>query len=193
MATAAVRLLLALAFQHTQFLPIHTAPSLAVLAASFAVALATGVVFGAAPACFATRTDPAEVLRGSGRAISGHSSFASKALLAVQAFLSVVLVAGATMLARSLDRLQNQDFGYRVNGRVVVALNSPPSAYTLPKLNALYRQLEDRLNRLPGGRGSGLALYNPLTNNWGELIYVAGHPVSERRHAAARRVALPFY
>ena len=183
MATAAVRLLLALAFQHTQFLPIHTAPSLAVLAASFAVALATGVVFGAAPACFATRTDPAEVLRGSGRAISGHSSFASKALLAVQAFLSVVLVAGATML----------DFGYRVNGRVVVALNSPPSAYTLPKLNALYRQLEDRLNRLPGGRGSGLALYNPLTNNWGELIYVAGHPVSERRHAAARRVALPFY
>lgn len=175
-AAAAVRLLLALAFQHTHFLPIHTAPSLAVLAFSFAVALTTGVVFGAAPAWFATRTDPAEALRGSGRAISGHSSFASKALLAVQACLSVVLVAGAAMLARSLDRLQNQDFGYQVNGRVVVALNSPPSTYTLPKLNALYRQLEDRLNRLPGVRGSGLALYNPLTNNWGELIYVAGHP-----------------
>ena len=175
-ATAAVRLLLALAFQHTQFLPIHTAPSLAVLAFSFAVALATGVVFGAAPAWFAARTDPAEALRGWGRAVSGHSSFASKALLAVQACLSVVLVAGATMLARSLDRLQNQDFGYRLNGRVVVALNSPPSTYTLPKLNALYRQLEDRLNRLPGVQGSGLALYNPLTNNWGELIYVAGHP-----------------
>jgi predicted permease len=175
-AAAAVRLLLALAFQHTHFLPIHTTPSLLVLAVSFAVALATGVVFGAAPAWFATRTDPAEALRGSGRAISGHSSFASKALLAVQACLSVVLVAGATMLARSLDKLENQDFGYRVDGRVVVALNSPPSTYTLPKLNALYRQLEDRLNGLPGVRGSGLALYNPLTNNWGELIYVAGHP-----------------
>jgi predicted permease len=175
-AAAAARLLLSLAFQHAHFLPIGAAPSLAVLAFSFAVALATGVVFGAAPAWFATRTDPAEVLRGSGRAISGHSSFASKALLAVQACLSVVLVAGATMLARSLDRLENQDFGYRVNGRVVVALNSPPSTYTLPKLNALYRQLEDRLNGLPGVQGSGLALYNPLTNNWGELIYVAGHP-----------------
>jgi predicted permease len=32
------------------------------------------------------------------------------------------------------------------------------------------------LNGLPGVRGSGLALYNPLTDNWGELIYVSGHP-----------------
>jgi hypothetical protein len=32
------------------------------------------------------------------------------------------------------------------------------------------------LNRLPGSEGSGLALYNPLTDNWGELILVAGHP-----------------
>ncbi|MGD0776836.1 MAG: ABC transporter permease [Candidatus Solibacter sp.] len=175
-AAAAARLLLSLAFQHAHFLPIGTAPSLAVLAFSFAVALGTGVVFGAAPAWFATRTDPAEALRGTGRAISGRSSFASKTLLALQACLSVVLVAGATMLARSLDRLQNQDFGYQVSGRVVVALNSPQATYTLPKLNALYRQLEDRLNGLPGVQGSGLALYNPLTNNWGELIYVAGHP-----------------
>jgi predicted permease len=43
-------------------------------------------------------------------------------------------------------------------------------------LAALYRELETRLNRLPGVEGSGLAMYNPLTNNWGELIYVAGHP-----------------
>jgi predicted permease len=43
-------------------------------------------------------------------------------------------------------------------------------------LNALYRQLEERLHRLAGVQGSGLALYNPLTNNWGELILVAGHP-----------------
>ena len=102
------------------------------------------IIFGAAPAWFATRTDPAEALRGSGRAISGHSSFASKALLAVQACLSVVLVAGSTMLARSLDQLENQDFGFRSNGRVIVALNSPPATYTLPQLNALYRQLEEQ-------------------------------------------------
>jgi predicted permease len=175
-AAGAARLLLALAFQHSHFLPIGTMPSPAVLAFSVAVALLTGIVFGAAPAWFATRTDPAEVLRGSGRSVSSHSSFASKALLAVQACLSVVLVAGATMLARSLDKLEKQDFGYQVNGRVLVALNSPPATYTLPKLSALYRQVEARLNALPGVQGSGMALYNPLTDNWGELIYVAGHP-----------------
>jgi predicted permease len=175
-ATAAARLLLALAFQHTHFLPIGIAPSPTALGFSFALALLTGMIFGAAPAWVATRTDPGEVLRGSGRAISAHSSFASKTLLAVQACLSVVLVAGATMLARSLDKLENQDFGYQVNGRVLVGVNNPPATYTLPRLNALYRQLEDRLNRLPGVQGSGMALYNPLTNNWGEMIYVAGHP-----------------
>jgi predicted permease len=175
-ARAAARLLLALAFQHAHFLPIGTAPSPIVLACSFVLALLTGIIFGAAPAWFATRTHPAEVLRGSGRGVSAHSSFTSKALLAVQACLSVVLVAGATMLARSLDKLQNQDFGYQVKGRVAVSLDSPPATYTLPKLQALYRRLEDRLDSIPGVQGSGMALYNPLTNNWGELIYVAGHP-----------------
>ena len=57
----------------------------------------------------------------------------------VQATLSVVLVAGATMLARSLSKLEHQDFGYQVQGRVVVSLNRPPATYTQPKLAALYR------------------------------------------------------
>jgi predicted permease len=115
-------------------------------------------------------------LRGQGRGGSDRSSSTSKILIILQAALSIVLIAGTTMLARSLDKLEHQDFGYEVQGRVLVALNTPPSSYSLPKLTALYRQLQDRLTRLPGVRGAGLALYNPLTNNWGELIMVAGHP-----------------
>jgi predicted permease len=80
------------------------------------------------------------------------------------------------MLGRSLNKLEHQDFGYRTEGRVVVSLNRPPSTYTQPKLAALYRQIEEGMNRLPGVKGSGLALYNPLTDNWGELILVSGHP-----------------
>src|SRR5262249_33212956 len=164
-AVATARLLLSLAFNNVQFLPIDTQPSLPVLAFAFGLALVTGVVFGAAPAWFATRTDPVDALRGAGRSTGDHSSLARRALLVVQATLSVVLVAGATMLARSLGKLESQDFGFTVPGRIVVSLNRPPSTYTPPKLAALYRAVEARLDALPGVRGSGLALYNPLTDN----------------------------
>ena len=175
-AVGAARLLLGLAFRSSHFLPISAAPSPLVLGFAFALALLTGIIFGAAPAWFATRTDPADALRGSGRSTGDHSTFARKALLIVQATLSVVLVAGATMLARSLNKLEHQDLGYRVPGRVEVSLQSPPSNYSPEKLAAIYRQMEDRLMHLPGVQGGGLALYNPLTNNWGELIMIAGHP-----------------
>jgi predicted permease len=175
-AIAAARLLLALAFHNTHFLPISTMPSFTVLGFAFALALVTGIIFGAAPAWLATRTDPAEALHGSGRSTGDRSSFARKALLVVQATLAVVLVAGATMLARSLNKLEHQQFGYEIQGRALVELNALPSSYTLPQLAALYRELEQRLTRLPGVKGAGLALYNPLTDNWGEMIAVAGHP-----------------
>jgi predicted permease len=183
-AIAAARLLLALAFQSAHFLPISTAPSALVLGFAFILALVTGVIFGAAPAWFATRTDPADALRGSGRSTGDRSSFARKALLILQATFSVVLVAGATMLARSLNKLEHQDFGYQVPGRVLVAVHNPPASYSQAKLATLYRQLEERVNGLPGVQGSGLAMYNPLTDNWGELILVAGHPAPKMEEEA---------
>jgi predicted permease len=170
------RLLLALAFAGVTFLPIDVRPSPMALAFAFGLALLTGVLFGAAPAWFATRTDPMDALRGAGRSTGDHSSVTRKALLVVQAAISVVLVAGSMMLARSLGNLENQEFGYEVQGRVLVALNRPPATYSSEKLGALYRDLEERLHRIPGVRGAGLALYNPLTDNWGELVLVAGHP-----------------
>ena len=173
---AAARLLLALAFAGTAFLPVDTRPAPLVLGFAFGLALLTGIVFGAAPAWLATRTDPIDALRGAGRTTRDHSSFARNVLLVVQATLSVVLVAGSTMLARSLGNLESQDFGFEIPGRVLVQLNRPPATYTVEKLAALYRDIEERLDRLPGVQGSGLAMYNPLTNNWGELVLVAGHP-----------------
>jgi predicted permease len=177
-AVVAARLLLTLSFRSAKFLPISPAPSLGVLAFAFGLALLTGIIFGAAPAWFATRTDPAEALRGAGRGTKDRSSFSRKALLIVQAAVSVVLVAGATMLGRSLNKLENQDFGFQVSGRVMVELHNPSSDATVPQMEARYRQLEANLNRIPGVTGSGLALYNPLTDNWGELVLVAGHPAT---------------
>jgi predicted permease len=175
-ASAAARLLLTLAFRSAHFLPINVAPSPLVLGFALGLALITGVVFGAAPAWLATRTDAADALRGSGRSTKGRSSLATKSLLVLQAALSVVLVAGATMLGRSLNNLEHQDFGFHPEGRTVVAIRTPRSDYTTPKLTALYRDIERRINALPGVEGEGLALYNPMTDNWGEMVFVAGHP-----------------
>jgi len=174
-AVGASRLLLALAFANVQFLPISTVPSAGVLGFAMGLAIVTGVIFGVAPAWFATRTDPIDALRGVGRVRDG-SSIARKTLLVVQATLSVVLVTGAMLLTRTLNNLEHQDFGFDVKDRVVAGLAQPSSAYDWPKLSELYRRLEDRLAQIPGVTGAGLALYNPLTNNWGEAILVQGHP-----------------
>src|SRR3974377_2259501 len=131
---AAGRCLLALAFHSAHFLPISATPSFAALGFAFALALVTGLIFGAAPAWLGARRDRAEALHGSGRGNSDRSSVARKALLIVQATVSVVLVAGATMLGRSLNKLEHQDFGYEVQGGGLVGLNNPPPRETQPQL-----------------------------------------------------------
>ena len=175
-SVGAARLLLSLAFAGATIVPIDTMPSPMVLAFAAGLAIVTGILFGAAPAWFATRTDPIEALRGTGRTIGDRASFARKALLVVQATLSVVLVAGSTLLGRSLNNLEGQDFGFEIPDRVLVAIGRPPADYAPERLTALYRDVEARLARLPGVRGAGLALYNPLTDNWGEGVLVAGKP-----------------
>ena len=178
-AIGTARLLLSLAFAGTTFLPIDTMPSPLVLAFAFGLALLTGVLFGAAPAWFATRTNPIEALRGAGRSSGDHSSFTRKALVVLQAAVSVVLVVGSLLLARSLSNLQSQDFGFPLAGRVLVQLNRAPASYPPEKLDALYRDVEERLTRLPGVRGAGLALYNPFTDNWGEGVLISGKPLPQ--------------
>ncbi|MGE5646866.1 MAG: ABC transporter permease [Acidobacteriota bacterium] len=178
-AWAAEKSLIALAFSGATYLPFRTTPSLPVLAFAFGLSLVTGMIFGAAPAWLATRRDPVEALRGANRSTRDHSSISRKALLVVQAALSVVLVAGAAMLARSLGNLERQDFGFRADGLVSVAVNPPPATYSQERLDALYRDLRNRLERVPGIERASLAMYSPLTSNWSEMIYVDGHPPAE--------------
>ena len=175
-AYAAETLILHLAFRNAAYLPFSTTPSFPVLAFAIGVSLATGVIFGAGPAWLATRRDPVEALRGANRSTRDHSSLPTKALLVVQATLSVVLVAGSAMLTRSLGNLERQDFGFQPDGLVYVSVNTPPSTYSLDKLDAVYRSLQERLSQTPGIQRAGLGMYAPLTDNWGELIFVDGHP-----------------
>jgi hypothetical protein len=76
----------------------------------------------------------------SGRSACDGSSFIWTGLLVVQATWSIVLVVAPTMLARSLDKFEQQEFGFQVPGRVVVPLSRPPACYTFPKVTALCRE-----------------------------------------------------
>lgn len=78
-ADQAGRMILALAFRSAHFLPIDTNPSLPVLAFAFGLSLITGMLFGTAPAWFATHTDPIEALRGANRSTGDSSSLPQRA------------------------------------------------------------------------------------------------------------------
>jgi predicted permease len=170
-----VKAIVALAFRGALFVPIAATPSMPVLGFAFALSLVTGAIFGTAPAWLATHADPVEALRGANRSTRDHASWSQKTLVIVQATLSVVLLTGAGLLTRSLNNLQHQDFGYETDHRVVIGLIAPWPSYSQPQLDAMYRELQDRLSHIPGVQRAALAQYTPLTDNWGEMVIRQGH------------------
>jgi predicted permease len=173
-AFAGVKVIVALAFRHAHYVPISALPSLPVLGFAFGVSLITGLLFGTAPAWIASRANPTAALHGANRTTRDRISFWQKALVIVQATLSVVLLSGAGLLTRSLQKMQNQDFGFDTDHRVSIGMYAPFSDYSPQKLDVTYTALRQRLGRIPGVKSAALALYTPFTNNWGELVFRPG-------------------
>jgi predicted permease len=170
-------MILALAFPDSKNLPIDAGPSLPVLGFAFLVSLVTGVLFGTGPAWLSSHAQPAEALRGANRSTRDRSSLPQKALVVFQAALSLVLVAGAILMTKSLANLEHQRFGVATANRYVVHFDPAGAGYTLDRLPGLYRQLEDRFTTLPGVTNVGMALYSPLEgDNWGDCVILQGHP-----------------
>jgi predicted permease len=173
-AIAGVKVIVALAFHSARFVPIDAAPSLPVLGFAFGLSLVTALLFGTAPAWLTAHAQPAEALRGANRSTRDGSSLPQKTLVVLQATVSLVLLAGAGLLARSLSNMEHQDFGFETAHRVNLSLNAPFSTYSPEKLDAVYRALQERLARIPGVESAALAQYTPFTDNWGELIVRQG-------------------
>lgn len=173
-AILGVKVIVALAFHTARFVPIDATPSLPVLAFAFGVSLLTGLLFGTAPAWFASRANPAAALHGANRTTRDSSSLSQKSLVVVQATLSVVLLTGAGLLTRSLQNMERQDFGFETDNRINLSVNAPFASYSPEKLEATYRELQQRLSAIPGVESAALALYTPFTDNWGELVVRQG-------------------
>ena len=176
-AYAGVRAMLALAFREARNLPISATPSWPVLLFTLVVAVFTGVLFGIVPAWSATRSQPADALRGLNRSSSEASSLPQRALLVFQAMLSLVLITVAALLTRSLSNLQSQNFGLETQHRFVLHIDPVASGYTPERFEGLMRRLEDRLSAIPGTERVAFANYSPLEgDNWGEGVFVEGRP-----------------
>ena len=175
-AYAGSHLILGIAFPDAKNLPIDATPSPLVLGFAFAVSLLTGILFGTFPAWLSSHAQPAEVLRGSNRSTRDRASFPQKALVILQAALSLVLLVGAALTAKSLNNLEHMDFGIATSNRYVLHLDVSGAGYTADRLPSLYREIESRFNALPGITGIGLAQYSPLEgDNWGECVIQQGH------------------
>jgi predicted permease len=170
-------MILGLAFPASPHLPVQASPSLPVLGFAFLVSLLTGVVFGTAPAWLSSRAQPAEALRGVNRSTGDSSSLPQRSLVVIQVALSVILLAGAFLMTKSLVRLEHQNFGFDTANRYILEFDAGGSGYTLDRLPALYRRIEDRMSALPGVANASLVRYLPLGGNmWGSNVILEGHP-----------------
>jgi len=171
------RMLLALAFPGADSLPIEASPSLPVLAFACGLSLLTGILFGVAPAWIAAQAEPADALRSGTRASAGGASLLQRGLVILQAALSLVLLVGAGLFSRSLNKLESTDLKLDSRNRYIVHINPQAAGYPQTQLESLYRIIEDRFHALPGVNRVGLALYTPMEdNNWSNSLQVQGQP-----------------
>ena len=169
--------LLALAFPDQQNMPVTALPSPLVIGFAFALSLVTGILFGLAPALMAARTQPAESLRSNARTAAQGASFLQRALVVVQAALSLVLLVAAGLFAQSLNKAQNVDMKLDTANRYIAHINPQAAGYKNTEVEPLYQTIVDRFHAIPGVLKVGLATYTPMEeNNWGSGVKVQGDP-----------------
>ncbi len=136
-------------------------PDLRVLTFTAIVSVVTGVFFGLAPAFRAARIDAGPALKET-RAMSPANRLA-KMLVVSQAALSLVLLIGATLLARSLQNLETMNPGFDRNNVLIVGLDTEAAGYKGAGLNRYYQQLLARIPQVPGIRSASAALIIPIS------------------------------
>jgi predicted permease len=131
------------------------------------VSLVSGIVFGLAPAIRATRSDLSAGLKDrAARGSVGRRGFGlGSSLVIAQVGLSLVLVIGAGLFGRSLIKLHQEDLGFDRDNLLLIRLDPRLAGYKPTALGALYEQLLDRVNALPGVTAATMASYGPLSGS----------------------------
>lgn len=126
---------------------------LKVFAFALLASVLTGVIFGVVPAWLTSRADVNQVLKESPRgSTAGRSQNRLRhALIIGEVAFALILLAGAGLFLRGLQRFANLDPGWRVDGLVTAQFNlRGPNYANPPQRAAFYQRMEERLRALPG-------------------------------------------
>jgi predicted permease len=162
---------------------------LRVLLFTVGVSLATGVLFGLAPALSAWQPAAAASLRATGSAPDTPSrQFIGKGLVIAQVALSIVLLAAAGLFVRHMLTLRNVGLGFQRESVLLVSLDPAGSGYQGNQLAPIYRQLLTRFAAIPGVRSATLSGITPVSGGGASRFIEV--PRFRERAEDRRRVAL---
>jgi putative ABC transport system permease protein len=148
---------------------VRIAVDLRVLAFTFGVCVISGLLFGLVPAVAASHSDLVTTLKAGGRdGADGGSPLLRKALVTAEIALALVLLIGAGLMLRTMNRLGAFDPGFRPDGLVTLRVALPVDSDTdadrvAARTTQFAHMLLDRVRELPGVTGASLASAAPLS------------------------------
>lgn len=142
------------------------------------ISVLTGVVFGLGPLFQTQRVNANEALKQNERVAGGTQSRLRNSLVVGQIAITMVLLIGAGLMAKSFWALLHVSPGFRTEHILTARLSLPPSRYPdVRRIAAFERELLEKVRATPGVQSAGLTAYLPLSgtdNGW--AFFIEGRP-----------------
>jgi predicted permease len=169
---------------------------LRVLVFTATASLATGLFFGLFPALKASRANVSDALKTGGREVMGsrHETRARGLLVIGEIAFSLVLLAGAGLMIRSLAKLLDVNLGFNPQNVITMRLSVPESSYSIARTASFYRQLQERVKALPGVQAVGIVNQLPMSHSTANASFdVEGRPSNSDINVADTQIISPDY
>jgi predicted permease len=155
-------------------------PNWLVLLFAVCVAILTAIGFGLAPALRGAGANVATELKGNTASATGHRTAyrlgLGKWLVVMQVALSMVVLAGAGLLLRTLNKLHSIDPGFDTRNILLFSINPELAGYSKKQISGLYANLQTRLAALPGVANASYSSHAILDGGLStEDVRVEGH------------------
>jgi len=148
------------------------AVSLPVFAFAFGAAVLVGILFGLAPALKSSQTDLQEALKEGNRGATASGHRAQNALVIFQMALTLMLLAGAGLLFRTIRQLWQVNPGFEARKVITFKVGLAPSlSKTAPGLRAAFDQLLDRVRAIPGVQAADVTTLIPLSTDMNSIPF----------------------